>query len=127
MTTLSTEAIQTAMQRHDLAQLQSAIAAAEEVGGMEEAAVMKEAKRAAMELTTAQLNRSRLRSALSSFVVVESVDEVVVAKAKAVALQLVRSSRISLMQHTHARNTASVQSAGPLVGMAPPLASAKEN
>ena len=32
------------MQRHDLAQLQSAIAAAEEVGGMEEAAVMKEAK-----------------------------------------------------------------------------------
>ena len=32
------------MQRHDLAQLQSAIAATEEVGGMEEAAVMKEAK-----------------------------------------------------------------------------------
>ena len=32
------------MQRHDLAQLQSAIATAEEVGGMEEAAVMKEAK-----------------------------------------------------------------------------------
>ena len=32
------------MQRHDLAQLQSAIAAAEEVGGMEEVAVMKEAK-----------------------------------------------------------------------------------
>ena len=115
------------MQRHDLAQLQSAIAAAEEVGGMEETAVMKEAKRAAMELTTTQLNRSRLRSALSSFVVVESVDEVVFAKAKAVALQLVLSSRISLTQHTHARTTASVQSAGPLDGKALPLASAKEN
>ena len=37
-------AIQAAMQRHDLAQLQSAIAAAEEVGGMEEAVVMEEAK-----------------------------------------------------------------------------------
>ena len=44
MTALSTEALQTAMQRHDLAQLQSAIATAEAVGGMEEAAVMKEAK-----------------------------------------------------------------------------------
>ena len=41
---LATAAMHAAMQRHDLAQLQSAIAAAEEVGGMEEAAVMKEAK-----------------------------------------------------------------------------------
>ena len=51
----------------------------------------------ALHHATTQLNRSRLRSALSSFVVVEGVDDVAVSKAEAVAVQLVRSSRIGLL------------------------------
>ena len=101
---LAAERLQIAMEVRDARGLQAAITRAEHETLTSGTVLLKEARELlavlateALHHATTQLNRSRLRSALSSFVVVEGVDDVAVSKAEAVAVQLVRSSRIGLL------------------------------
>ena len=101
---LAAERLQIAMEVRDARGLQAAITRAEHETLTSGTVLLKEARELLAVLATeelhqgtTQLNLSRLGSALSSFAMVKGVDELVVSKAEAMALQLVRSSRIGLL------------------------------